>query len=156
VVKAFAGEQARVLALDARAADVVYLGTEASEQAHDVIGPSETILYRGRSSRLARAKGWFEFQMKTGDGSMSLQLVLRGDEHRGRFRLLIDGKVIATDRLEGLRGSVFFEQDYPIPAELTRSRQAVTVRIEADGNFPTGPIYCCRLLRAGDVSAASA
>jgi hypothetical protein len=154
--RAFAAEQKRAQALDASAIDLVNLGVTASETAHGLTGPSETIVYRGRDSRLARKGGWIEFRLKTGTGPQTLQAVLRGDERKRRFRVLVDGTAIATQQLDGERGAVFFDQDYPIPEELTRGKAAVTVRIEADPDFSTGPLYAWRMLGGTAFSPASA
>jgi hypothetical protein len=143
---AFLAEQERVRALDARALDVLYLGDGSSEAAHGVTGPSETILYRGRNSRLARKGGWFEFRMKCADEPLTLQAVYRGDERNRVFRILVDGAAIGAQRLDGDRGGVFFDQNYAIPIELTRGKRWIVVRFEADPDFGTGPVYECRVL----------
>jgi hypothetical protein len=153
---AFAADRARMDALDAHAVDMLYLGTSEAEQAHGLVGPSETLRYRGRDSRLARKGGWFEFRMQCAEGPMTVQAMYRGDERNRRFRVLVDGVAIASERLEGARGECFFEQDYPVPVELTRGKRTVIVRFEADRDFGTGPVYACRMLRAADVSRASA
>src|SRR5882672_1750943 len=154
--RAFAAELKRMQTLDASAIDLVNLGVTASEEAHGLTGPSETIVYRGRDSRLARKGGWIEFRLKAGAGPQTLQAVLRGDERKRRFCVLVDGTAIATQRLDGERGARFFDQAYPIPEELTRGKSAVTVRIEADPDFSTGPLYTWRMLGEAAVSAASA
>jgi len=154
--RAFAAEQKRVQALDASAIDLVNLGVTASEEAHGLTGPSETIVYRGRDSRLARKGGWIEFRLKTGTGPQTLQAMLRGDERKRRFRVLVDGTAIATQQLDGERGAIFFDRDYPIAEEITRGKAAVTVRIEADPDFSTGPLYTWRMLGGTAVSPASA
>jgi len=154
--RSFAAEQARIGELNARAVDIVYLGKADGEQAHGLTGPSETLLYRGRDSRLARKGGWFEFRMKCAHGPMTLQATYRGDERNRRFRVLVGGVAIATQRLDGERGERFFEQDYAIPVALTEGKQAVVVRFEADRDFATGPVYACRMLANAGLSATSA
>ena len=153
---AFAAERARIAALEARAIDILYPGDAKSEAQHGVTGPSETLLYRGRNSRLARKGGWFEFRMKCGPGPLSLQSVYRGDERNRRLRVLVEGTAIASERFDGDRGALFLEQSYAIPIELTGGKSFIVVRFEADKDFGTGPIYGCRLLASKDVAPISA
>jgi hypothetical protein len=153
---AFAAERARVAVLEARAVDILYPGDAKSEAEHGVTGPSETLRYRGRNSRLARKGGWFEFRMKCGEGPLSLQSVYRGDERNRRLLVLVEGTAIASERFDGDRGDAFIEQSYEIPIELTRGKSSVVVRFEADEDFGTGPIYGCRLLARKDVAPISA
>jgi hypothetical protein len=109
-------------------------------------GFSEPLHYRGRDSRLARKDGWFEFRMKSADAPLTLQATYGGDERNRRFRILVEGMLIATQRLDGEHPGTFIERGYPIPVELTRGKDAIVVRFEAEKDYGTGPVYGCRLL----------
>ena len=55
-----------------------------------------------------------------------------GDDHRGRiFDIQVDGQTIATQNLGSFKQSKFYEISYPVPQELVRGKQTVTVRFAA-------------------------
>jgi hypothetical protein len=147
----YLAEQARVKDVRARSIDVVYLGESQRERDHALREQgSETLLYRGRSARLARGGAWFEFRMKVTEGPLMLQTTYWGDERNRAFRILVDGVPIASQRLNGERSMVFFDQDYLIPVELTRGKASVIVRFEPEEGFSAGPVYECRMLPLRD------
>ena len=145
---AYAAQETRERELDQHAVDRIRLGNDESERSHELAGISETILYRGRTSRLARKEGWFAFRMASEPGPLILQATYHGQERNRRFRILVDGAPIASQRLDGNRGETFFDVNYAIPPELTRDKRSILVRFEADRELGTGPVYGCRLLRA--------
>jgi hypothetical protein len=140
-------ETERMKALDARSADVVRLGDEADEKAHDLASKiSYAVSYRRRKGRDARTDGHFEFTMKTQPGPLALRATYWGGERNRHFKILVDGTVIATQRLDGEPDGEFIERDYPIPPALTQDKSTVRVRFEPETDSRVGPSFGVRML----------
>jgi hypothetical protein len=142
----YKAEQARLADLQARSADVMHLGEMQAERDHKLESKiSYPVVYRGRNGRDARSGGFFEFTMKARPGPLVLQATYWGEERNRRFRILVDGVVVAQERLTGERPGEFFERDYPIPPELTRGKSEVRVRFEPETGVTAGPSFGVRL-----------
>jgi hypothetical protein len=138
--------QARLQELDARSADVVRLGDADAEQEHRLESKiSYAVVYRGRPGRDARSGGFFECEVKTQPGPLILQATYWGEERERRFSILMDGTVVATERLDGSGPSDFIERDYPLPPALTKDRTTVRIRFEPVPGFSAGPAFGLRL-----------
>jgi uncharacterized protein len=145
----YRAEQALMADLEARSADVMHLGEMQAERDHSLESNlSYPVVYRGRNGRDARAGGYFEFTLKTRPGPLVLQATYWGEERNRRFRILVDGVVVATERLEANKPGEFFDQDYPIPASLTGGKSTVRVRFEPEERVSAGPVFGARLLSA--------
>jgi uncharacterized protein len=138
--------QARLQELDARSADVVQLGDAGAEQQHRLESKiSYAVVYRGRPGRDARSGGFFECDLKTRPGPLILQATYWGEERDRQFSILVDGMVIATERLDGSGPSDFVEREYPLPPALTKNRATLRVRFEPATGFSAGPAFGLRL-----------
>ena len=147
--KRVADEAARMAALDARSVDIVKLGDEYDEKAHDLTSKiSYPLSYRFRKGRDARDGGYFEFAMKVKPGPLSLQATYWGDERDKLFHISVDGTRIATETQDGTGPIRFIDRDYPIPPELTRGKRTITVRFEPEPRSRVTPVYGVRLLAA--------
>lgn len=136
----------RMATLDARSADIMRLGDEADEKAHDLVSNiSYAVVYRRRKGRDARSGGYFEFTAKTRPGPLTLQATYWGGERNRRFRILIDGNVIATESLEGDEDGAFVTRDYAIPPALVQGKTSVRVRFDPETGFTAGPSFGVRL-----------
>ena len=145
----YRAEQELMAALEARSADVMHLGEMQAERDHALESNlSYPVIYRGRNGRDARAGGYFEFTLKTRTGPLVLQATYWGEERNRRFRILVDGALIATEQLEANKPGEFFEQDYPIPTSLTEGKSTVRVRFEPLERVSAGPVFGVRLLSA--------
>ncbi|UAK26683.1 glycoside hydrolase family 127 protein [Sphingomonas nostoxanthinifaciens] len=144
---AYQREQARLKDLQARSVDIMQLGEMQPERDHQLAAKnSYAVTYRGRHGRDARTFGFFEYKAKVRPGPLILQATYWGDERNKDFVIKIDGTVIARQKLTGERPGDFFEIDYPIPAELTQHKDAVTVRFEpADDKSRGGPVFGVRI-----------
>lgn len=142
-------EAERVAALDARSTDIMRLGDETDEKAHDLKSNiSYAVVYRRRKGRDARSGGFFEFTAKTKPGPLILQATYWGGERNRRFRILIDGEAIASVRLDGEPDGEFIVRDYPIPEALTQRKETVRVRFDPETGFTAGPSFGVRIVPA--------
>src|SRR5262249_34178722 len=113
-------------ALDARTMDKVLPGEKQSETAHNVMGektdPEEAL---GRKLRHAYDGGWFSYDMKVNpDVKNAVACTWWGDETGDRnFDILVNGKVIASQKLLHNKPGEFWETLYVIPEELTHGKE---------------------------------
>ena len=136
-------EQARAeqAALQSSAVDMIQFGNEASEKAHKLA--SDTSFggaYRRKECRDVRGKGFVEFEMKGDDRPLALRLRFWGSD-KGRFNILVDGKLAVEVKVE--RGNVidFVDRDYTLPPALTRSARTLKIRIEPQHGDTAGPLF---------------
>lgn len=145
-------EAARLAALDARTLDEYRPGEQQSEVDHNQQG-ERTISgeWQGRKFRHAENGGWFSFNLKvTPDERVELLCTYWGGETGKRsFRILVDGKLIATQTLQQDRPGTFFDKLHSIPEELTRGKQTIVVRFQAHPENFAGGLYGIRMLRVG-------
>jgi DUF1680 family protein len=102
----------------------------------------------GRPGR--RGRNWFSFDLAVDPAHpMALVVTYNRDEWEARtFDILVDGRKIATQTLER-RGPVkFFDVEYPIPADLVKDKQKVTVKFIAAPGSEIGAVYGLRTIRA--------
>jgi hypothetical protein len=146
---AFAAEQARLAALDARSVDIVHPGEPASEAAHGfAANQSDVTSYEGRAAREAwwGAGHWIEWDMAIEPGQpMTLQALYWGEDVEKDFEILVDGRSLAVERRPGPAARGFVARDYPVPADWTRGLSRVRVRFLTHGTDAT--VYECRMLR---------
>jgi DUF1680 family protein len=137
-----------VRALAARTVDQVRLGEMQSERDHDLKADiSYPVIYRGRNGRDARAGGYFEFSLKLQPGAHVLRATYWGEERNRAFAILVDGRRLAHQELQGRQPGAFIDQDYEIPAAWTRGRAQMTVRFMPDADRTAGPVFGVVLLK---------
>jgi len=84
----------------------------------------------GRTGREVRPDNYFSFDMKVMQGvSNNLLLTYLGDDKDRKFDILVDGTKIVTVDWKGGKTGKFYDEEYPIPAELIKDRMKITVRI---------------------------
>jgi len=69
-----------------------------------------------------------------------------GEEGTRRFDILVDGQKIGSQVLLRNDPGKFFDVEYPIPDELTRGKDKVTVRFQGEPNATAGGIFGLRIL----------
>lgn len=146
----YLAELARTKDLEARTVDFFQPGEMQPERDHNFQGEkTETGAHNDRKWRHATDGGWFSFTLKTLAGApQKLYLTYWGSDRGGRvFDILVDGRKIATQRLENNRPEKFYEEAYPVPTELTAGKQTITVRIQAHPSHMAGGLYGARLVR---------
>jgi len=135
--------------LDARTVDMVKIGDPASEKAHALRGErTDSGEAHGRRWRHATGGGWFEYELKVRpEEPMELMCTYWGSDSGNRvFDILVDGRRIATQRLQNERPGRFFDRVYPIPEEITQGKEKVVVRFQAHKNAWAGGVFGLRML----------
>ncbi|MFA0735858.1 MAG: hypothetical protein OGMRLDGQ_002358 [Candidatus Fervidibacter sp.] len=144
-------EQERLKELEQRTVDFVVVGDEQSEREHNLQGERTSSGNFGtRRWRHATDGGWFSYDLKV-DPNQPMELVVTywGSDAGARvFDIIVDGKVIATQRLQRNKPGQFFDVTYPIPIELTKGKEKVTVRFQAHPKCIAGGVFGVRMVRA--------
>jgi len=136
--------------MDARTVDYFRPGEMQPERDHNVkgdkSGPGDAL---GRKLRHAWDGGWFSFEMKV-DPAATNELVCTwwGSEGgRREFDILVDDVKIASQKLLNNKPGEFWDAIYPIPTELTRGKQKITVKLQARPENFAGGLFGSRTLR---------
>jgi len=148
-------EQKRLRELEARSVDVTRIGETRAEKNRSLKGErTSTGEFNGRKWRHATNGGWFSFDVKVlPKESVDLLCTYWGSDSGGRvFDILVSGKKIATQALDNNKPGRFFDVTYPIPEELTRDKDKVTVRFEAHPDKLAGGLFGCRTIRRSSSS----
>jgi hypothetical protein len=143
-------ELERLKHLEALTIDFVQPGETEVERAHNMQGEkTETGENSGRKWRHARDGGWLSFDLKVSpERPVSLVTSYWGSETGPRkFDILVDGKKIASQSLQNDKPGEFFDVTYSIPAEITRGKNKITVRFEAQPGNTAGGFYGLRVIR---------
>jgi DUF1680 family protein len=131
----------------AAAVDIFSPGDESSEAAHAYADDrTELTPYRGRRGRLIKAGGGFiEADLKSANKPLTLFVTYWGEAERGMLDISINGKLIATQKLNKEKAGDFYEASYAVPIELSRDKQKLRVRFEPQPNTRGPSIYGVRL-----------
>jgi DUF1680 family protein len=127
-------ERKKAQELEERTIDRLRLGEMQPERDHSFTGDNlHSGEAHGRQWRATEDGGYFSFVMKVDSAAANTLLCSYwGDDHRGRiFNIQVDGQTIATQNLASFKQSKFYEIAYPVPPELMRGKQTVTVRFVA-------------------------
>jgi len=146
----YTAELAKQKALDARTVDRIKLGEGGDEREHGMQGENTASGdFNGRTWRHATDGGWFSYALKVlPEGSQELLVTYWGSDSGGReFDILIDGRKIATQKLENNRPGQFYDQVYPLAKEVTQGKTSVTVRFQAQSGKTAGGIFGCAILK---------
>jgi hypothetical protein len=146
----YAAELARLKELENRTVDLVNPGEEQNERDHKVAAEkSGTGNFSNRGWRDADDGGWFRYVVRVLPGRpQELSVTYWGsDAGRRVFDILVDGKKLATERLENNHPDKFYDQTYALPGELTQGKNQVTVTFQAHPRQIAGGIFGLRVLR---------
>ncbi len=141
-------------ALEARTVDVVAIGDDNSEKAHDLRSRNSASGFGAYDEEMqtrwrdARDGGWFSYRMAvSGDRPLFLRCTYWGDERGARtFDLLVNDKVLSTESLQPGRHE-FIQKDIRLPDELLAGLNYVTVKFQAHGGNAAGGLFGLRILR---------
>lgn len=136
--------------LEANTIDFAQPGEMQPERDHNMQG-ERTITGENQGRKWRHAgDGWFSFDVKVlPDTAVALVCTYWGGETGPRtFDVLVDGVVVATQSLQNNKPGSFFDVTYPIPLELTRGKNKVTVRFQARAGNTAGGLYGLRVVKA--------
>ncbi|SEU20467.1 beta-L-arabinofuranosidase domain-containing protein [Paenibacillus sp. NFR01] len=121
--------------------DSVQVGNDQYELEHQVQGERTYAgTWEGQNGRRAEAGGWFSYALKVlPEGETTLAATFGTVWDSGVLELRVDGRTLATEAFEGSWRRNFREVLYPLPAEWTEGRTAVTVSFHVTG--PWNGIY---------------
>jgi len=135
--------------LDARTIDSFIPGHQQDEVDHKLEKTnSMSGAAWGRTWRSA-TDGSFSFLMKV-DPSVPLELSCTywgGDSYNRIFDILIDDKVIATQKLENLSPGKFVDIAYDIPASIVAGKSQVRVAFKSAPGAVAGGVFGCLVLK---------
>ncbi len=126
--------------------DAVNINDQQSERDHNLQGQGMIDGdFEGKRWRAAR-NGWFSFELKSApDKPVTLVCTYRGSEGRPRsFDVLVDGEKIATQTLEIHPGELF-DFEYPLPEQLTRGKERITVKFQSRPNAMAASVFDVRV-----------
>ncbi|MHC4402534.1 MAG: glycoside hydrolase family 127 protein [Planctomycetota bacterium] len=134
--------------LDTRTLDRVVIGDAESEKRHNLQGKNTAAgVFRNMRWRHA-GNGWFSYDLEVKPDAQNVLLCTYWGSDTGnrRFDLLVDDRKIAHQTLNRDKPGEFFDVEYTIPEELTRSKNRVTVRVQADAGATAGGVFDLRTL----------
>jgi hypothetical protein len=134
---------------EARVIDRVAPGESQSERDHEFAGEnSASGDFNGRKWRHSDRGGWFSYRLKGAPAeSLELRLTYWGGDDNRVFDILMDGRKIATETLSVKHPGVFFDQTYPVPDAITKGKERIRVKLQAQGGGTAGGIFSCAILR---------
>jgi DUF1680 family protein len=140
-------EKERQRILDARRVDGLEF-FDQSERDHNFKGEKTTAGdHYGRRYRHCEPGGWIQYDIKVlSDQPQVLHCSYWGSDAGRRFDIFVEGQKIATEELTGEKPNQFFDREYPIPGELLKGKDKVTVRFETVGNSQLG-VFGCYVMR---------
>ena len=147
---ALAAADVRRRTMERRTVDVVHPGQPQSETDHRYRGEqSQTGDFNGRKWRHAPSAGWFRYELAVAkDRPINLVCTYWGSDAGNRvFDVVVDGVKIATQKLDHNRPGEFYDEIYPLPADVTRGKERVTVEFRAQPDNLAGGLYDLRTLR---------
>lgn len=135
------------LKLAANTIDVVFPGEQQPEVDHQFKSDqSNSGIFRNKHWR--SSKTWFSYELNDKENlAKALQLTYYGKETGRNFKILINGKVVATVNLQQNLGDVFYTQNYPIDNDLLKKGQTINIRFEAQEDSETASVYEVRLVK---------
>jgi hypothetical protein len=144
-----AAERERQQRLEAATVAFLQPGDQEVERRFNQQG-EDTSMARGVEGRAGRTgRKWFSYDLPVEAGRpLALVVTYHSDQRRARtFEILVDGQRIGEQTLEQTSIARFFDVEYPLPADLVRDKQKVTVRFQAIGGNEIGPVFGVRLIK---------
>lgn len=144
--KLAAEERSRAIR-EAATLDSIAVGEQQPEVEHGLQGEGmETGIHNGRRWRHG---AWIQYTLDPrGEKEVLLSVTYSGDDRGRQFDILVNGTVIATQKLTGENPNHFIEKRYPIPSEILQAAGSgqLTVRFVVK-QWLAGGLYDVRLLK---------
>ena len=144
-------EEAAALALDRRTIDHVRIGEQQPEADHNLQSKDSST---GRApppmEHWRDSKDFFSYDMNVdaSRGPLAVRCLYWGNDAGRTFDILIDGKVIATEKLTGKQPGRYVDIQYRIPPAAIQGKKSVTVRFQAHAGSNAGGIFDVRIVEA--------
>lgn len=104
--------------------------------------------HNGRRWRHCDPGGWFQYDIKVlSDQQQFFRCSYWGSDTGREFDILVDGRKIATEKLTGEKPNQFFDREYPIPGDLLKGKDKVTVRFQPVAKSQAGGVFGCYVLK---------
>jgi hypothetical protein len=148
-----AREAERTKLLRERQVDSVAIGDGESEKSHALEHTgSSSGFHGGRTWRHANGQGaCFSYRMKVASVGPTVLLCTYWGSDVGRsFDVLVDETKVATQKLQNNKPGEFFDVEYPVPAELTKGKEQVTVKFVAPAGGTVGGVFGVATLKAAE------
>jgi len=146
-----ASERARA-AREAATLDWIAVGEQQPEVEHDFVdGKTGTGLHDGRRWRRG---DWFQYTLDPrGEKAVDLAITYWGGERDRAVEIFANGKLLATQVLNRNKVGAFFEQRYPLSADVfaAATNGRVTIKFAAKQGTNVGAVYEVRLMRPESV-----
>ncbi len=149
-LKAYEAEQLRLKELESRTVEFVDVGSQRAVRGNNLKSENSfTGVLNEKRWRDARDGGWFEFDIKVDpSGPNQLMLTYWGSDGGGReFDILVDGKVVGTQKLDNNKAGEFFDVVYDLSSGATKGKEKVTVRVAARPGSRAGGVFGVRTVR---------
>jgi len=145
----FAAERERQRKLEAATVGFAQPGEMQAERDANMQGEdTEPLRLQGRAGR--RGAKWFSFDLPV-DPTHPLALVVtyNHDEWQERkFEVLVDGVRVGEQTIERRGPMRFFDVEYPVPADLLKAKQKITVKFQAAPGSEIGAVFGIRTIRS--------
>lgn len=146
----FQAEQERLKKLEEATAVMVQLGDPGSEkkfnfQAGENISAQRVL---GHGSR--RGRSWFSVDLPLqGLQKPTLHVTFYSEERlrKCNFSLIVEGELLVREEINRLPSPGFIEKEYPLPEKLTKGKNKITVKFEAEPGSEIAPVVRLRLLK---------
>jgi uncharacterized protein len=150
-LKRWTADEQQMIELEKMTLDEVRPGEQQPEIDHGIQSNRSNVGTRpaiGRTYRDATDEGWFSYQMSV-DRALPVQLHCTywgSDFERSGFEIWVDDYVIADEKLVGENPGEFISKIYPVPPDVTKGKEVVTVKFRAKKGMIAGGVYQCRML----------
>jgi hypothetical protein len=107
--------------------------------------------WKNTARPITSRNGWFSYDLEIQPDAENVLLCTYWGSDIGnrRFAILFDDQKIAHQTLNRNKPEKFFDMEYMIPEELTRGKNKVTVKVQADAGATAGGVFDLRTLRTG-------
>ncbi|MCM4157297.1 glycoside hydrolase family 127 protein [Gramella sp. AN32] len=95
------------------------------------------------------ATGWFSYVLQDQKSEAEeLRVTYYGTDRNRKFKILIEGIIIAEENFKDDKGDIFYTKEYLLPKKLMKQhRKELTIRFEAAEGSSTAGIYGVRLMK---------
>ncbi len=147
----YRAEEDRIRDLESRTIDKMVIGEMQPERDHNLTSERNDVREaNGRSFRTPMNDGWFEFDLKC-DAATATELVMTywgNDLGKPVGDVFVEGVKIGTTDFGTQPKNRFFDLTYAVPAELTKGKAKIRVKIAATAGQRGPSVSGARLLRS--------